>query len=134
MQREETSMTKVGLRMRVPVLIVLLISLPFALPASQAAPPSAGMIEVTVRVERAGQFVDSLKLDDFEVLEDGRPQPLQSLYLFKGQDLLRYDERTPVQVTASRHFYLLSRRPITTRVSLRPSTTSSGTSSGRATR
>jgi VWFA-related protein len=100
-------MTKVGLRMRVPVLIVLLISLPFALPASQAAPPSAGMIEVTVRVERAGQFVDSLKLDDFEVLEDGRPQPLQSLYLFKGQDLLRYDERTPVQVTASRHFYLL---------------------------
>jgi len=88
-------------------LVLLLISLPFALPASQAAAPSAAVIEVTVRVAKGGQFVESLALDDFEVREDGRPQRLEALYLFKGQDLLRHEERTPVTVTASRHFYLL---------------------------
>jgi len=87
-------------------LILLLTGLPFALAASQTAPPAAA-VEVTVRVEKAGQFVSSLTLDDFEVREDGRPQKLEALYLFKGQDLLRHEERTPVSVTASRHFYLL---------------------------
>ncbi|MDH4196965.1 MAG: VWA domain-containing protein [Candidatus Aminicenantes bacterium] len=96
-----------GKKPRVLGLILLLVSLPFALPASQEAPPSSPFVEVTVRVEKGGQFVASLTLDDFEVREDGRPQRLEALYLFKGQDLLGHEERTPVTVTASRHFYLL---------------------------
>ncbi len=94
-------------RFRVPGLILLSVSLPFVLAASQTAPPSSPVIEVSVRAVKDGQFVPSLTLDDFEVLEDGRPQRLEALYLFKGQNLLRHEERTPVAVTASRHFYLL---------------------------
>ncbi len=51
-------------------------------------------IEVPVRVLRKGQFVDGLALADFEVLENGVPQPIEAVYLIKDKQVLR-EERTP---------------------------------------
>ena len=55
--------------------------------SQQGAPTfrsSASVIEVDVIVrDRGGVFVDGLTADDFEVLEDGRPQPVQQFYLVR---------------------------------------------------
>jgi VWFA-related protein len=46
-------------------------------------------ITVPVRVFDGDRFVDSLKLEDFEVFEDGRPQPIQAVYLVRGSEVRR---------------------------------------------
>ena len=44
-------------------------------------------IEVDVRVfDRDGKFVGDLKQEDFEVLEDGVPQPVQSVFIVESTD------------------------------------------------
>jgi VWFA-related protein len=65
-------------------------------------------ITVPVRVFDGDRFVDSLKLEDFEVLEDGRPQPVQAVYLIRGNAVERQEGplRTVSPPTA-RHFVLL---------------------------
>ncbi len=65
-------------------------------------------IAVPVRVYDGGKFVDSLKLDDFEVYEDGQPQPIQAAYYIQKNDVKRGEApgRTAAPV-ASRHFVLL---------------------------
>jgi hypothetical protein len=65
-------------------------------------------ITVPVRVFDGDRFVDSLKLEDFEVSEDGRPQPVQAVYLIRGNSVERREGplRTLAPPTA-RHFVLL---------------------------
>ena len=63
-------------------------------------------IEVPVRVFDGDQFVDHLKLDDFEVLEDGVPQKIEAVYLFKKTALERKEGKTAFKPEASRHFYM----------------------------
>ena len=63
-------------------------------------------IEVPVRVFDGDRFVDSLKLDDFEVLEDGVPQKIEAVYLFKKTKLERKEEKTAFKPAATRHFYM----------------------------
>jgi VWFA-related protein len=41
-------------------------------------------ISVPVRVYDGAKFVDSLGLEDFEVREDGQPQPVEAVYLIRG--------------------------------------------------
>jgi len=63
-------------------------------------------IEVPVRVFRGDAFVDDLTLADFEVLEDGRPQTLDAVYLIKKKLIERRDETSPLAPDTNRHFYL----------------------------
>jgi hypothetical protein len=63
-------------------------------------------IAVPVRVFDGDKFVDSLKLEDFEVLEDGVPQKIEALYLFKKTSLERKEEQAAFRPEAARHFYL----------------------------
>ena len=65
-------------------------------------------ITVPVRVFDGERFVDSLKLEDFEVSEDGRPQPVQAVYLIRGSAVERQEgpQRTSAPPT-NRHFVFL---------------------------
>ncbi len=50
------------------------------------------IVEVDVRVfDKEGRFVENLTRDDFEVLEDGQPQQLQSLYIVRETSLVGRD-------------------------------------------
>ena len=48
-------------------------------------------ISVPVRVFDGSKFVDSLGLGDFEVSEDGRPQPIEAVYLVRGGAVKRQE-------------------------------------------
>jgi len=61
-----------------------------AVHAQQQQPPvfrsGVQIVEVDVRVfDRDGRFIEDLTAADFEVLEDGVPQPVQSLFLVGGR-------------------------------------------------
>ena len=48
-------------------------------------------ISVPVRVYDGANFVDSLGLEDFEISEDGKPQPVEAVYLIRGGALKRQE-------------------------------------------
>jgi|GEM_PF-271892 len=48
-------------------------------------------ISVPVRVYDGAKFVDSLGLEDFEVSEDGQPQPVEAVYLIRGGAVKRQE-------------------------------------------
>jgi len=65
-------------------------------------------ISVPVRVFDGSRFVDSLKLEDFDLYEDGRPQSVLAAYLVRGSDVQRREG--PLKAIAPvtrRHFVLL---------------------------
>lgn len=65
-------------------------------------------ISVPVRVFDGEKFVDSLKLEDFEVTEDGKLQPVEAVYLIRGSEVRRQEgpAKAPAPAT-SRTFVLL---------------------------
>lgn len=63
-------------------------------------------IEVPVRVFSGDSFVDSLKLEDFEVYEDGVLQNLEAAYLVKTTSISRKEENQAFNPETSRAFYL----------------------------
>ncbi len=69
-----------------PALAVLLAALVFPQIEHDV---SVVNISVPVRVFDRSRFVDSLKLEDFEISEDGRPQSVLAAYLVRGNDVRR---------------------------------------------
>ena len=63
-------------------------------------------IEIPVRVFKGDAFVDNLTIADFEVLEDGRPQSLEAVYLVRKTVIERREETAPFAPDTKRHFYL----------------------------
>jgi hypothetical protein len=63
-------------------------------------------VGVPVRVFQGSDFVDDLKLDDFEVYEDGRLQKLEAVYLVHGTAVARREEISRYAPDTNRHFYL----------------------------
>ncbi len=64
-------------------------------------------IEVPVRVFKGGEFVDGLKLEDFEVLEDGIPQKVEAVYLISKDTITRKeDKKKKYRPETERTFYL----------------------------
>lgn len=64
-------------------------------------------IEVPVRVFKGGDFVDGLKLEDFEVLEDGVPQKVEAVYLISKDAVTRKeDKKKKYRPDTERTFYL----------------------------
>jgi hypothetical protein len=65
-------------------------------------------IEVPVRVFKDGQFVDSLKMKDFEVWEDGVLQKAEAVYLIKKGIIERKEEeKKEFKPQTERTFFLL---------------------------
>jgi hypothetical protein len=60
-----------------------------AAPQDTPPPPAPAAVEVRVHVSAGGKFQDDLKLGDFTLLEDGRPQKISSLTLVKGGSIAR---------------------------------------------
>jgi len=63
-------------------------------------------VEVPVRVFDGNVFVDTLGKDDFEVLEDGVPQKIESVYLVKKGTIERREESKKYLPDTARTFYL----------------------------
>lgn len=64
-------------------------------------------VEVPVRVFRGKQFVDDLKISDFEVTEDGVPQKVEAVYLIKKRSIERREEERSFRPTTIRNFFLI---------------------------
>lgn len=64
-------------------------------------------VEVPVRVFRGNQFVDNLKLSDFEVTEDGLPQKIEAVYLIRKRSIERREEERVFKPSTVRNFFLI---------------------------
>ena len=86
----------------------LIVVVPNAHAASRQIAVETGVIniEVPVRVFSGGNFVDDLKIGDFEILESGRPVPLDAVYLVRGRTVERSDEVRRFTPRTNRSFYL----------------------------
>jgi hypothetical protein len=71
------------------VLAGLALVIAAAAAAQDAKPPSPPVVDVLVRVSAGGVFQEDLKLEDFSLSEDGRPQSIRSLALVRGGALSR---------------------------------------------
>jgi hypothetical protein len=63
-------------------------------------------IEVPVRVFEGGRFIDDLTIKDFEVLEEGKPQKIEAVYLVKKTSVERSEESRRFSPNTERNFYL----------------------------
>ena len=63
-------------------------------------------IEVPVRVFKGDTFVDDLTIADFELLENGRPQALDAVYLVKKSVVERREDSRTFEPDTGRHFYI----------------------------
>jgi hypothetical protein len=94
------------------VILGLALLMPPTSPAGQTGGQAAGKavqapVPVRVLVSEGARLVDNLTLKDFELEENGAPQPLDALYLVQGQTITRKEELKPGQPDTSRSFYLL---------------------------
>ncbi len=64
-------------------------------------------IEVPVRVMKGKAFVDDLSIDDFELLEEGRVQKIEAVYLVRKTDVRRSEGDRGLNPRLSRSFVLL---------------------------
>jgi VWFA-related protein len=77
-----------------------------AAPQSAAQQPtfksSAALVEVDIIArDKDGRFVSGLTADDFEVLEDGKPQPIQHFYLVTERAAVTIEPRSDVMLPRS---------------------------------
>jgi VWFA-related protein len=63
-------------------------------------------IEIPVRVYRGDAFVDSLGFKDFEVLDNGRPQAIEAIYLIRKTEIARTEGKRGNAPQVSRQFIL----------------------------
>jgi hypothetical protein len=63
-------------------------------------------IEVPVRVFQNGSFVESLTIDDFEILEEGFPQKIEAVYLVKKRTVERSEEKKRFLPSTERFYFL----------------------------
>jgi hypothetical protein len=88
------------------VLLLFLCTLA-AFPQQQSHQVTVTNITVPVRVFQNKEFVDNLKLDDFEILENGVPQEIRAMYLVRKQDIARKEEKVGYFPSVAKHYYLL---------------------------
>jgi hypothetical protein len=72
----------------------------------QSQPAKSPLIEIPVRVHSGSQFVETLRPEDFELLEDGRPQKIEALYLLQKGQVVRTEAPPEIQPQTARVFYL----------------------------
>ena len=64
-------------------------------------------VEIPVRVFQGDRFVDNLTISDFELLENGKPQTLEAVYLVKRRAIERRDEVKRFAPQTNRSFFLI---------------------------
>lgn len=69
------------------IVVIVLTTAPFAQELQYEA--TAINIEVPVRVFKGSTFIDNLKIDDFEIYEDGKLQKIEAVYLIKKLGIQR---------------------------------------------
>ncbi len=87
--------------------VILILAAGAALAQQPAQESIVVNVEVPVRVFRGNRFVGDLTINDFELLENGKPQTLEAVYLIKKQAIERRDEIRPFAPQTNRHFYLI---------------------------
>ncbi len=94
--------------MKRPILFlsIFLIST-YILPAQEPLETQEKSIAVPVRVFDGNEFLSDLKIDDFEIWEDGIKQKIKALYLAEKDQITRKEELTELNPDVSRTFYLL---------------------------
>ena len=90
------------------LIFLVLTNLLFSATQQAVEKPGPGAsIPIAVRVFDGKQFVSSLGLQDFEVLEDGILRPVEALYLVDKNAIERREAGQDRQPDVSRKFYLL---------------------------
>ena len=90
------------------ILLILFFSLAFFLFAQvEKHEVTVTNVEVQVRVLDGNRFVDNLKIEDFEVYEEEKPQKIEALYLVKKTNVERKEEFSNFNPNLSRNFYLI---------------------------
>lgn len=79
----------------------------FAAAAFSRASVPARRVEIPVRVYSGSQFADNLQLQDFELVENGRPQAIESLALVVKDRIARVEPALSERATVPRSFYLM---------------------------
>ncbi len=68
--------------------------------------PKARFIEIPVRVLDGGRFVDTLRAEDFELSENGKPQKIEAMYLVRKGLISREEASPDIRPQTHRVFYL----------------------------
>lgn len=71
-----------------------------------AGQASSSPVQVTFRVEDGGKFVDNLRIEDLEVLENGVPQAVRGLFLSDRGRLVRTEGDPAATPQSGRHFII----------------------------
>lgn len=88
-------------------LVILVWQCAFGLGSQeQILPAKSPLVEVSVRVYSGSQLVATLRPEDFELLEDGRPQKVEALYLLQKGQVVRTEAPPEIQPQTARVFYL----------------------------
>jgi len=91
----------------VVVVVLAAAAIPSAFSQQLAHEVKVINIEVPVRVFKGDTFIDSLTINDFEVLENGKPQAIEAVYLIKKTDIKREEgKKGPGKPQVSRQFVL----------------------------
>ncbi len=93
--------------MRKFALVALLVSGALAGSSQQIQEESVVVnVEVPVRIFQGTAFIDSLRLEDFELYEGGVRQKIEAVYLIKKRAIARRDEEKRFKPEIGRSFYL----------------------------
>ena len=93
--------------MKKSIFVLLFCVMGLALLSQQVTEESVVInVEVPVRVFEGNNFVDSLTIDDFEILEDGLPQRVEAVYLVKKRSIERSEEKKRFLPETARSFFL----------------------------
>lgn len=92
---------------KLAILALLLLPALFLLSQVEKHEVTVTNVGVLTRVLDGNRFVDDLKIDDFEIYEDGKPQKIEALYLVKKTRLDRKEASREFYPALFRHFYLI---------------------------
>jgi len=94
--------------MKKPLLFLCLLLVSIYVFSFKDSPEAQGeSIAVPVRVFDGDEFIADLKIDDFEIYEEGTKQKITALYLTEKDQITRKEELTEINPDVSRTFYLL---------------------------
>ena len=88
------------------IMLSFILLLPFVY-AQENTEVEVTSVQVPVRVFDGHNFVDDLKLEDFEIFENGLKQKIDALYLAKETRVSRKEEYREFKPRTQRIFYLL---------------------------
>jgi VWFA-related protein len=95
-----------GANMRKLTIVLVFFSVSVLLPGQQQFDITVRNVSVPVRVFDGDTFVDDLTIEDFEVLEDGRPQKVMAMYLTRKSEIERMEGRDYMPYSG-RFFYFI---------------------------